>query len=39
MDKAPPKFVKPLAPPKDEQVTPAECGKDLAQMLKDALAG
>jgi hypothetical protein len=38
MDKAR-RILKPLAPPKDEQVTPAECGKDLSQMLKDALKG
>jgi len=39
MDKAQ-RIHRPLrAPPKDEHVCPAECGKDLKQMLKDALAG
>lgn len=28
-----------VAPPKHERCTPAECGEDLEQMLKDALAG
>jgi hypothetical protein len=38
MDKAKRALAYPF-PPKDENVTPAECGKDLAQMLKDALKG